>query len=189
MILPDHEIKRYLEEGKIVIEPLEDPDIQIQPAGIDLRLGNEFRVFKATSVPYIDMKRKVDNYTQLVNIEDDKAFIIHPGEFVLGTVKEYIKISDDLVGSIDGRSSIGRLGIAIHTTSASINPGWEGKFVLEITNVGRMPVAIYPGMRVAKLTLHKLSSPSEKPYNVRSDVKYHKQDGVNQTKIYEENNK
>ncbi|MFH1978269.1 MAG: dCTP deaminase [Candidatus Aenigmatarchaeota archaeon] len=186
MILPDHEIREYIKQGKIVVDPLENPDLQIQPAGVDLRLGNEFRVFKTGSIPFIDTRKKTENYTDIVKIENDRPFIVHPGEFILGTVKEYIKISNDLVGSLDGRSSLGRLGIAVHTTSASINPGWEGILVLEISNVGRMPVAIYPGMRIAKLTFNKLSSPAERDYSMREGTKYQKQDGVTETKVYEE---
>lgn len=186
MILPDHEIKKYLKEGKIRIEPLDNPEVQIQPAGVDLRLGNEFRIFKISGVPFIDTRKKIENYTELVKIEKDKPFIIHPGEFVLGNVKEYIKLSDDLAGSIDGKTSLGRIGISIHSTASSINPGWEGKLVLEITNVGRIPVALYPGMRIAKLALFKLSSPSERPYDKRDDTKYNKQKTITETKIYEE---
>lgn len=185
MILPDHEIRKLLKEGKIVVEPI-DEDIQIQPAGVDLRLGNEFKIFKSTSLPYIDTRKKSENYTDTMRIEDDKPFIIHPGEFVLGTVKEYIKVPGDLMGSVDGRSSLGRLGISIHATSASINPGWEGVFVLEITNIGRAPVALYPGMRVAKLTLHMLSSPSEKPYGSEGKHKYQKSGEISQSRIHAE---
>ncbi|MFH1445563.1 MAG: dCTP deaminase [Nanoarchaeota archaeon] len=187
MILPDHEIKKLLVEGRLKIEPLDDPENQIQPAGVDLRLGNTFRIFKTSAVPYIDTKKKAEDYTELVEIEDGNQFIIHPSEFVLGSVKEFIKLPDDLVGSLDGRSGIGRLGVSIHTTSSSINPGWEGILVLEISNVGKMPVALYPGMRIAKLALHKLSSPSEKPYNIKKGVLYHGQDNTNmQSKIHEE---
>lgn len=186
MIIPDHEIRKLLQEGKLVIEPLDNPDIQIQPAGVDLMLGNEFRVFKITSTAYIDTKQDNRDYTEKIVLDDNKPFVIHPGEFVLASVKEYIKMPDDLMGSVDGRSSLGRLGIAIHTTSASINPGWEGKFILEITNMGRMPVALYPNMRIAKLTLHKLNSPSERPYGQREDSKYHNQDSVSQSKIHED---
>jgi dCTP deaminase len=186
MILPDHEIRKLLDEGRIKIEPLENPKVQIQPAGVDLRLGNEFRIFKVTSTPYIDIKKKTENYTEIVNVLDGEQFIIHPGEFVLGIVKEYIKVPEDIMGSVDGRSSLGRLGISIHATSASINPGWEGRFVLEISNMGRMPVALYPGMRIAKLTLHKLSSPAEMSYDKRESSLYHKQGGVENSKIHEE---
>lgn len=186
MILPDHEIKKYLEEGRLVVEPLENPDIQIQPAWIDLRLGNRFRVFRLTSIPYIDTKSDSEAHTEKFTIEDDKPFIIHPGEFILGGVKEYIKMPPDLMGVVDGRSSLGRVGIVVHSTSASINPGWEGEFVLEITNIGKMPVAIYPGQRIAKLVLHKLTSPAERPYNKRKEAKYHKERDVTATRIHED---
>lgn len=186
MILPDHEIKKHIQDGRIVIEPLENPDVQIQPAWIDLRLGNEFRIFRIISTPYIDTRQKTENYTEKVTIRDDEPFIIHPNEFVLGTIKEYIKMPNDLMGVVDGRSSLGRVGVVVHATSASINPGWEGRFVLEITNIGKMPVALYPGQRVAKLAFHKLSSPAERPYGVREGVKYHKQQGVDETKVYAE---
>ncbi len=185
MILPDHEIRKLLKEGKVVVKPI-DEDVQIQPAGVDLRLGNEFRIFKSAPLPYIDTRKVPENYTDAVRIEDDKSFIIHPGEFVLGTVKEYIKIPSDIMGSVDGRSSLGRLGISIHATSASINPGWEGIFVLEITNSGKAPVVMYPGMRVAKLTLHKLSSPAEKPYGSMGKEKYQKSQEISQSKIHED---
>jgi dCTP deaminase len=188
MIVPDHEIKKLLEEGKVRIEPLDDPEVQIQSAGVDLRLGNEFRVFRITSTPYIDTKRKNEDYTDRIVLEEGKPFIIHPGEFVLGTVKEYIKVPADIMGSVDGKSSIGRLGIAIHATSASINPGWEGKFVLEIMNMGRMPVALYPNMRIAKLVLHRLCSECERPYDKRSDTKYNKEERIGESKIHKESN-
>ena len=183
-ILSDKDIKKYLKEGKIKIEPIDDPDVQIQPAWVDLRLGNEFRIFKTTSMSFIDPKVPIDGYTELIKLEDDKPFILHPGEFVLGCVKEYIKMPDDLMGVVDGRSSLGRIGVIIHTTSAGINPGWEGIFTLEITNVGKMPVALYPGMRVCKLVLHKLSSKSEKPYNLKKGAKYQKQSKIAETKIF-----
>ena len=185
MILPDHEIRKYLKEGKIVVEPLDDPENQIQPAQIDLRLGNDFRIFKAISTPYIDTKKGTEGYTEEIKIEDGSPFIIHPREFVLGTVKEYIKLPNDLVGVVDGRSSLGRLGVVIHSTSSSINPGWEGKFVLEITNIGKMPVALYPGQRVAKLAFHKLNSPAERGYAERK-AKYQAQKMIQEGRIHED---
>ena len=186
MILSDKDIKKYLKRGKLKIEPIEDSEVQIQPAWVDLRLGNEFRVFKSSSISYIDPKVPQDGYTEVIKVKDDKPFVLHPGEFVLGTTKEYIKMPDDLMGVIDGRSSLGRLGVIIHTTSAGINPGWEGIFTLEITNVGKMPVALYPGMRVCKLVLHQLTSKPEKPYYLRKDAKYQKQSGTEESKIYKE---
>lgn len=184
MILSDRDVKKYLEEGKLKIEPLEE--IQIQPAWVDLRLGNEFRIFKISSVSMIDTKSPIDGYTEKIKIDDDKPFVLHPGEFVLGTVKEYIKMPDDLMGVVDGRSSLGRLGIIVHITSAGINPGWEGIFTLEMSNVGKVPVALYPGMRVCKLVLHKLTSPAETPYYMQKDAKYQKQTGIEESKIFKE---
>ncbi len=186
MILPDHEIKRLLREGKIVIKPLDDPENQIQPAWVDLRLGNEFLIFRVTGTPYIDTKKSTENYTEKIVVEKGKPFIIHPGEFVLGKVMEYIKVPEDLVGSVDGRSSLGRLGIVVHTTSSSVNPGWEGHLVLEMANVGKMPVALYPGMRICKITFHKMTSPAEIPYNMRKNAKYHEQKDIERSKMYEE---
>ncbi len=183
MILSDVDIKKALQKGDLKVEPLQDPESQIQPSGIDLRLGNEFRIFKATSVSMIDTKNPGDGYTEVVRIEDDQPFVLHPGDFILGTVKEFIKMPDDLMGVVDGRSSLGRLGVIVHTTSSGINPGWEGMFTLEISNVGKLPVTIYPGMRVCKLVLHKLTCPAERPYGKRADAKYHKQSGIEESKI------
>ena len=164
MILSDRDIKEYLKSGKLKVENMEDPEKQIQPSGIDLRLGNNFRVFKNMSIPFIDTKAPVENYTEPIEIPDEKPFIIHPGEFVLGIIKEYVKLPCDLVGTVDGRTSLGRLGINIHATSAGINPGWEGFLTLEISNIGKLPVALYPGMRICKMSFTKLSSEAEKPY-------------------------
>lgn len=145
MILPDHEIRQLLAQGKLIVEPSQQ-EVQLQPAGIDLRLGDMFRVFKESSGQYIDPRKENQNYTELVMAEDTQAFVIHPGEFVLGIVREYIKLPDFLMGSVDGRSTLGRLGVTIHTTSASTNPGWEGKFVLEI-NTLKKPKIYSPGPR------------------------------------------
>lgn len=186
MIVPDHEIKQYLKEGKLVVEPLKDPEVQIQPACIDVRLGNRFRVFKHTSTPFIDTKADSAAQTETFEIEDDKPFVIHPGEFILGGLKEYIKLPADLMAMVDGRSSFGRLGIVVHSTSTTVNPGYEGELVLEMTNIGKMPVAVYPGQRIAKLVFHKLSSAAERPYNVRKESKYIAEKGVAATRIHQD---
>ncbi len=185
MILSDRDIKEHIASGKLKIENMEDPGIQIQPSGVDLRLGNEFRTFKVMSVPYIDPKHPIENYTEVMKIEDDKPFILHPGEFVLASVKEYISMPNDLIGIIDGRSSLGRLGVAVHTTSAGVNPGWEGLLTLEIANIGKMPVAIYPGMRVAKITFAKMTSEAEIPYGKRGTEKYQK-NNLDESKIFKD---
>ncbi len=184
MILSDRDIKSYIKTGKIFIEP-ELKDEQFQSAWIDLTLGNEFRTFKNTQSALVDPKNPEDN-TEIISIDEDKPFIVHPGEFILGTVNEYVKFPDDLAGAVDGRSSLGRLGVVVHVTSTFVDPGWEGKLVLEITNVGKMPVALYPGMRICKLVFMKLSSPSEKPYYKKKDAKYFKQNQIDQSKISQE---
>jgi len=186
MILPDHEIRKLLAEGKIVIEPLDNPEIQIQPAWVDLRLANEFRTFKVIGTPFIDVKVKTENYTEKHMIDEDQPFIIHPGEFVLGKVLEYVKLPADIMGSVDGQSSLGRLGVVVHTTSSSINPGWEGNLVLEMANLGKMPVKLYPGSKICKITFHQLSSPAERPYNVRKEAKYQQQKDIIESKVYED---
>jgi dCTP deaminase len=186
MILPDHEIMKYLREGKLVVEPLDNPEVQIQPAWVDLRLGNEFRTFKVIGIPYIDTRQRAEDYTEKHVIPNEKPFIIHPGEFVLGKVLEYVRLPADIMGSVDGQSSLGRLGVVVHTTSASVNPGWEGHLVLEMANVGRMPVKIYPGSKICKIAFHKLSSPAKRPYNVRKESKYNRQKEIIESRIYKD---
>ena len=183
MILSDRDIKQSLKEGKIKIDNLEDPEKQIQPSGVDLRLGNTFKVFRNMSIPYIDTKSPVEGYTETIEIEDDKPFIIHPGEFILAATKEYIKVPNDLAAMVDGRSSLGRLGITIHTTSSGINPGWEGFFTLEIINLGKIPVALYPNMRICKISFVKLTSEAEKPYQSN---KYHYTSVPEESKLFKE---
>jgi len=184
MIVPDHEIKRLLKEGKLIIEPLDDPEDQIQPACVDLRLGSEFKIFKYTSQPYIDSKNPSD-YTQSCDT-GGKPFILHPREFVLGITKEKITIPPDMAAYVDGRSSLGRLGVTAHITSGWIDPGFSGRLVLEISNLGKIPVTLYPGMKICKLLLFKLTSPSEIPYNMRKTAKYHNQEEISQSKIHED---
>ena len=183
MILPDHEIRKAIEEGRLVIEPLEDPKTQIQPAWVDLRLGSEFRIFKHTEETCIDAKDPKD-YTELKVV--DGSMILHPHEFVLGITKERIRLPDDMVAFVDGKSSIGRLGITAHITSGWVDPCFDGRLVLEISNLGKMPVRVYPGMRICKLVVMKMSSPAEVPYNLRKDSKYMGQDSVIESRINEE---
>jgi len=183
MILPDHEIKKLLAEGRLVIDPI-DPQKQIQPACVDMRLGSEFKIFRYISEPFIDPKNPKE-YTQNHDT-GGKPFVLHPNEFVLGITKERITLPDDIAAYVDGRSSLGRLGITAHITSGWIDPGFSGKLVLEISNLGKMPVTLYPGMRICKLLLFRLSSPSETPYGRRKDSKYQNQESISQSKIHED---
>ena len=164
-ILSDRDIKKYLEEGKIAIEPLED-EKQIQPSSVDMRLGDEFKVFKVVRKPYIDPKDPEDlaSYMESTTVPEGEAFIIHPNEFALATTYEYVKLPDDIVARVEGRSSMGRLGVTMHVTAGFIDPGFEGRITLEISNIGAMPVALYPGQRVCQIVFETMTSPSEIPY-------------------------
>lgn len=164
-ILSDKTIKEYLEEGKIVIDPLKDEQ-QIQPSSVDMRLGDEFKVFKVIRKPYIDPKDEEDiaEYMESSTVPEGGAFIIHPNEFALATTQEYVKVPDDLVARVEGRSSMGRLGVTMHVTAGYVDPGFEGRITLEISNIGAMPVALYPGQRVCQLVFETMTTPAELPY-------------------------
>ena len=176
-ILSDKTIKEYLEEGKIVIDPLKDEQ-QIQPSSVDMRLGDEFKVFKVIRKPYIDPKDEEDiaEYMESSTVPEGEAFIIHPNEFALATTQEYVKVPDDLVARVEGRSSMGRLGVTMHVTAAYVDPGFEGRITLEISNIGAMPVALYPGQRVCQLVFETMTTPAELPYgHPKRNSKYMKQ--------------
>ena len=164
-ILSDKTIKEYLKEGKIVIDPLKDEQ-QIQPSSVDMRLGDEFKVFKVIRKPYIDPKDEEDiaEYMESSTVPEGEAFIIHPNEFALATTQEYVKVPDDLVARVEGRSSMGRLGVTMHVTAGYVDPGFEGRITLEISNIGAMPVALYPGQRVCQLVFETMTTPAELPY-------------------------
>lgn len=162
-ILSDKTIKQYLEESKITIEPLLDKR-QIQPSSVDLRLGDEFKVFKNIKKAYLDPKDDIASYMESTTVNEGEAFIIHPNEFALATTLEYVKVPDDLVARVEGRSSMGRLGVTMHVTAGFIDPGFEGKITLEISNIGAMPVALYPGQRVCQIVFETMTTPSEVPY-------------------------
>ena len=164
-ILSDKDIIKYLEEGKIEIDPILD-EKQIQPSSVDMRLGDEFKVFKVIRKAYIDPKDEDDisSYMEEITVPKGEAFIIHPNEFALATTAEYVKIPDDLVARVEGRSSMGRLGVTMHVTAGFIDPGFEGNITLEISNIGAMPVALYPGQRVCQIVFETMTSPTEVPY-------------------------
>ena len=176
-ILSDKTIKEYLKEGKIVIDPLKDEQ-QIQPSSVDMRLGDEFKVFKVIRKPYIDPKDEEDiaEYMESSTVPEGEAFIIHPNEFALATTQEYVKVPDDLVARVEGRSSMGRLGVTMHVTAGYVDPGFEGRITLEISDIGAMPVALYPGQRVCQLVFETMTTPAELPYgHPKRNSKYMKQ--------------
>ena len=173
-VLSDRDIKKRIMDGSLVIDGVDLNLITL--ASVDLKLGNKFKVFKTTQVTHIDTKESIPADMMETNEKkDSEPFILHPGEFVLGSTKEYVKMPEDLVGRLDGRSSLGRLGVVIHSTAGSVDPGFEGLLTLEIANISKIPVSLWPGSRVCRLTFDTLSSPSETPYNKRKESKYNKQ--------------
>jgi len=185
MILSDADILRRLEEGDLVVDPLDDPDLQIQPASIDLRLGREFLEFQRTNISCIhpNSEQEVEEYVDETVVEDGEEFILHPGDFVLGTTHERVEIPDDLIAHVQGRSSLGRLAIVIHATAGIVDPGYKGQITLELSNLGTAPVALSPGMRISQLLLTELKSPADRPYGAERGSKYQGQSGPQASKI------
>ena len=164
-VLSDGTILRLVDEGAITIEPW-DPAM-VQPASVDLRLGNTFRVFHNHRTAAIDLAAPPANLTEQISIGDDEPFIIHPGEFVLGRTLEWVELPDDIVARIEGKSSLGRLGLIVHATAGFVDPGWKGTLTLEITNLTRVPIVLWPGKAIAQLSFMTLDAPAERPYGHR----------------------
>lgn len=182
MRLCDIDIERYLDEGKISLNPRPTND-KINGATIDVRLGNSFRVFREHSTPYIDLSGPKEEMTaQLERVMSDEiiipegdAFFLHPGELALATTLETVTLPANIVGWLDGRSSLARLGLMVHVTAHRIDPGWEGKIVLEFFNAGKLPLALRPNMTIGALSFEVLSGEAKRPYNARKDAKYKNQ--------------
>jgi dCTP deaminase len=162
VVLSDRDIRAAIDSGRIGIDPF-DPSC-VQPASVDIRLDRFFRVFSSSKHPYIDLKRPLDDITELVDVAKGDAFILHPGQFVLGSTRERIRLANDLVSRVEGKSSLGRLGLLIHSTAGFIDPAWDGAITLELSNVNNIPITLYPGMRIGQLSFFGLSSPAERPY-------------------------
>jgi dCTP deaminase len=162
MVLPDRVIRRLIDDGRIGIDPY-DPAL-MQPSSLDVRVDRLFRVFRNSRYPYIDVKREQEELTELVEVDGDEAFILHPGEFVLGSTLEQVRLPDDLVARLEGKSSLGRLGLLIHSTAGFIDPGFDGHVTLELSNVANLPITIYPEMKIGQLSFMQLSEPAERPY-------------------------
>ncbi len=181
-VLSDKDIKKAIKEKRIKIKNVDKKNISV--ASIDLRLDKTFRVFKHTEMTHIDSKKGLSNdLTELIKIKKGKPFTIHPGELVLASTIEYVKMPDDLIARLDGRSSLGRLGLVIHSTAGSVDPGFEGQLTLELANISKLPVSLWPGMKICRITFEELSSPSKTPYNKRKGSKYLKQKGPGSSKI------
>ena len=188
MILSDRDVRARLARGDIKIAPEPDPEIQIQPASIDLRLGYDFQTFNYTQQALIDPAdpSSFEQLTNLIHLQKSERFIVHPGEFVLATTLEYVEIPDDLVARLEGRSSIGRLGIVIHSTAGYIDPGFKGRITLEISNLGRIAVALYPGMRICQIAFEEMSSPVSESYGTKRTAKYQGQQTTTLSRLFED---
>jgi dCTP deaminase len=162
VVLSDRTIRRLLAEGRIEVDPLDET--LIQPSSVDVRVDRFFRVFHNARYPYIDVKEPQEELTELVEVDGETPFILHPGEFVLGSTLERIRLPDDLVARLEGKSSLGRLGLLIHSTAGFIDPGWDGHVTLELSNVANLPITIYHGMKIGQLSFVQMTEPAETPY-------------------------
>jgi dCTP deaminase len=161
-VLADRDIRTELEAGRIRIVPY-DP-VDLQPSSVDLHLDRSFRVFRNNRYAFIDPREAQPDLTELLEVRDDEPFILHPGEFVLGQTLEWVELPDDLVARLEGKSSLGRLGLLIHSTAGYVDPGWKGTLTLELSNVANLPIALYAGMRIGQISFFRMSSPVERPY-------------------------
>ena len=183
MILSDRSIREQLEKGGIVIEPLGEG--AIQPSSVDLHVDRYFRVFRNDTTPYIDPKQAQEDLTELVEVQDGRAFILHPGEFVLGSTLERVALGEDVVARLEGKSGLGRLGLLIHSTAGFVDAGWDGHLTLELSNVANLPIAIYPGMKIGQISFLHMTTPADEPYGSRAtDSKYKGQTGPTASRYY-----
>ena len=173
--LSDGTIRRLAGEGRIKVEPW-DPDL-VQPSSIDLRLGDSFRVFDNHRITAIDLRDVPANLTKEVQVGPDESFVIHPGEFCLGRTMEWVELPDDVVARVEGKSSVGRLGLIVHATAGFVDPGWKGTLTLELNNLTRVPIKLWPGILIAQLSFMALDRPAEKPYG-SPELGSHYQDQV-----------
>ena len=162
MLLSDRDLRAEIDAGRLGLEPYE-PEL-VQPSSVDVRLDRWFRVFNNMRYTHIDPAEQQDDLTELVEAKDGDAFVLHPGEFVLGSTFEQVTLPDDLAGRLEGKSSLGRLGLLTHSTAGFIDPGFSGHVTLELSNVANLPITLWPGMKIGQLCLFRLSSPASAPY-------------------------
>ena len=162
MLLSDKDIRSQIESGRIGLDPL-DMSL-IQPSSMDVRLDRFFRLFDNHKYPFIDPREQQDDLTRFIEVASDEAFILHPGEFVLGSTFEFVSLPDDIAARLEGKSSLGRLGLLTHSTAGFVDPGFNGHVTLELSNTATLPIKLWPGMKIGQLCFFQLSSPSENPY-------------------------
>jgi len=184
MILSDRSIREELAAGRIVIDPLDEA--AIQPSSVDLHVDRYFRVFRSHTARVIDVKENQESLTELVEIGGDESLILHPGEFVLGSTLERVALADDLVGRLEGKSGLGRLGLLIHSTAGFVDPGFDGYLTLELSNVASLPITVYPGMKIGQVSFLRMTSPAGRPYGSASlGSKYQNQRGPTPSRYFE----
>ncbi len=184
MILSDRTIREELAAGRIVIEPLGAK--AVQPSSVDLRLDRYFRLFMNHSYRVIDVKEDQEDLTELVEVREDDVFILHPGEFVLGATAEQVGLPDDLVGRLEGKSSLARLGLLIHSTAGFLDPGFRGHVTLEFSNVANLPITLYPGMKIGQISFIRMTTAADQPYGSTAiGSKYQHQKGPRPSRYWE----
>ena len=184
VILSDRSIREELAAGRIVIDPLDESNIQ--PSSVDLRLDRYFRLFMNHSYRVIDVKEDQEDLTELVEVREDDVFILHPGEFVLGATAEQVGLPADLVGRLEGKSSLARLGLLIHSTAGFLDPGFRGHVTLEFSNVANLPITLYPGMKIGQVSFERMTTPADRPYgSAGMGSKYQGQRGPTPSRYFE----
>jgi dCTP deaminase len=185
MVLSDRSIKEALASGRLIVEPTSDDCIQ--PSSVDVHVDRYFRVFRNHTQRVIDVREAQEDLTELIDVGEDEPMILHPGEFMLGSTTERIGLPDDLVGRLDGKSSLGRLGLVIHSTAGFIDAGWDGHITLELSNVANLPITLYPGMKIGQISFFQMTTAAERPYGARGlGSKYRGQRGPTPSR-YSEN--
>ena len=184
MILSDRSLRDEISRGRIVVEPFDDACVQ--PSSIDVKIGNLFRVFRNHTSAVIDVKQNLEELTELITIREDGVFMLHPGEFVLGSTLERIAVPDDLVARIEGTSSLGRLGLIIHSTAGFIDAGFDGHVTLELTNIATLPITLYPRMKIGQVSFMQMTTPADSPYGKGArGSKYQGQRGPTPSRYWE----
>ncbi|MCP2262008.1 dCTP deaminase [Streptoalloteichus tenebrarius] len=183
VLLSDTDLRKEVEAGRLGLDPFEPS--MLQPSSIDVRLDRFFRVFDNTKYTHIDPSLQQDELTSMVEKEGDEPFVLHPGEFVLGSTFEVVTLPDDLAGRLEGKSSLGRLGLLTHSTAGFIDPGFSGHITLELSNVANLPITLWPGMKIGQLCLFRLTSPAEHPYGSEAaGSRYQHQRGPTPSRAY-----
>jgi dCTP deaminase len=184
VILSDRDLRAEIERGSIVIEPFDAACVQ--PSSIDVKVSNLFRVFRNHTAPVLDVKKDLSGLMELVEVPEGEAFLLHPGEFALGSTLERVAVPNHLVARVEGKSSLGRLGLVIHSTAGFIDAGFDGHVTLELANLANLPITLYPGMKIGQISFITMTSPAEKPYGSGAHgSKYQGQRGPTPSRYFE----